>query len=132
MGNGLDRLRSTVAHFGVKKPDLTGLENTNCPRHLIGPCYPKSDCGHETHCKQQRHSHTCLARIMIFIKFDVFIFIVLEERWRVDFHIRWGWPWLEVIEFMRGPWFFIHVTRITVALKRLWSSNPFRAVKPIR
>jgi hypothetical protein len=28
MGNGLDRLRSTVAHFGVKKPDLTGLENT--------------------------------------------------------------------------------------------------------
>jgi hypothetical protein len=29
MGNSLDRLRSTVAHFGVKKQDLTGLENTS-------------------------------------------------------------------------------------------------------
>jgi hypothetical protein len=67
---------------------------------------------------QQSHSDTCLARIMIFIKFDIFIFIVLEERWRVDFHIRRGWPWLEVIENMRGPWFFIFVTRIAVvALK---------------
>ena len=28
MGNGLDWLRSTVALFGLKKPDLTGLVNT--------------------------------------------------------------------------------------------------------
>jgi hypothetical protein len=33
MGNSLDQLWSMVAHFGVKKPDLTGLLNTSL-RHL--------------------------------------------------------------------------------------------------
>ncbi|KIJ96274.1 hypothetical protein K443DRAFT_293032 [Laccaria amethystina LaAM-08-1] len=64
---------------------------------------------------------------MIFIKFDIFIFIVLEERWRVDFHIRRGWPWLEVIENMRGPWFFIRVTPITVALKTSMVIKPIQS-----
>jgi len=47
MGNGLDQLQSTVAHFGVKKLDLTGLLNTNCPLWLI----TITTCLGMTHCE---------------------------------------------------------------------------------